>query len=268
MFVVRNTNLVPKCLRAFLEYPFFVVRSSGEERLRYQYKDTQIEIIGGRHGLPTITDKDLLIYCISLIMAKVNSGGERSGVIRFSLYDYLKFTGRSTCGTSYRKVRESLLRLKDMEIRTNIEMGELERERYYQCIHINEGIFKTTLSGRRMISTEIVIADWILDAIQPNGILTINRDYFSLKPLEKLLYGILRKHLGNKSAWSIFVKTLYSKMAIKSSVYELRRFLKKLSKSNTLPDFRVQYCSTEDRLYVFSRGEKGKKALVDWLVRS
>ena len=55
-----------------------------------------------------------------------------------------------------------------------------------------------------MTAVEIKINDWIFRAIvKDRRILTIHRDYFGLKmALERPLYELARKHLGNQNVWT------------------------------------------------------------------
>jgi len=200
-------------------------------------------------------------------MRSYNSNLIGNKIVSFKAYDFLKFTGRSTCGRSYSNLRLSLERLDGARVKTNIKINERIVETFFSFIRIGKIISSIRSDGRKQIvSTEIELSDWIVNAVNPKQVLTINRDYFRLKPLEKSLYGLLRKHMGTKSHWKIRLDTVFRKLAIRSSIYEFRRFIKNTVRKSSLPDFRIQYCPSNDCVYVFSRTKKGAKAMLDWVV--
>ena len=58
-----------------------------------------------------IHDKDVLIFCISQLMAAVNAGRPTSPVLQLKAHDLLVATNRETSGDGYRRLREALERL-------------------------------------------------------------------------------------------------------------------------------------------------------------
>ena len=60
---------------ASMEHPIFSLATKTDTRvLRYEHRNVTVEIAPSVKGLATIYDKDILIYCISQLMAKKNAG--------------------------------------------------------------------------------------------------------------------------------------------------------------------------------------------------
>jgi hypothetical protein len=53
-------------------------------------------------GLATIYDKDILIYCISQVMAKKNAGEPLAQTLHLNAHELLIWTNRETSGDGYR----------------------------------------------------------------------------------------------------------------------------------------------------------------------
>jgi len=66
--------------------------------LRYSHGGAEVEITPSVKGLATIHDKDILIYCISQLVAALNEGRKVSQEVTLKSYDLLVATGRETSG--------------------------------------------------------------------------------------------------------------------------------------------------------------------------
>ena len=66
---------VPKDDMASMEHPLFTLATRPDRRiLRYEHGEAVIEVTPSVKGLATIHDKDVLIYCVSQLMAALNAG--------------------------------------------------------------------------------------------------------------------------------------------------------------------------------------------------
>ena len=60
---------------ASMEHPLFTLATRPDRRiLRYVHGEAEIEVTPSVKGLATIHDKDVLIYCVSQLMAALNAG--------------------------------------------------------------------------------------------------------------------------------------------------------------------------------------------------
>src|SRR5471032_2598050 len=80
---------------ASMEHPLFSLSKKRDFRnLEYKNGDITITIKPTTDGLPTIFDKDVLLYCGSLLMEQVNKGIIPPKTLRISSHDLLVATNR------------------------------------------------------------------------------------------------------------------------------------------------------------------------------
>ena len=166
-----------------MEHPFYSLSKNPETAVRrYEHKGNWIEITPSVKGLATIYDKDILIYCISQIMAKLKRGDPVSQRVRISSRELLIFTNRGTSGRDYMALIEAFDRLEGTRIRTNIVTGEDEEIDGFGLIDASSIRRKHGLDGR-LLWCEIKLSDWVFNAIRAHEVLTLHRDYFRLPSL-------------------------------------------------------------------------------------
>ena len=208
-FFVRDIfDASPRGDMASMEHPIFSVATKPDKKVRkYVNGDIFVEIKPSSDGLATVHDRDILIYCISQLMASLNEGKPISQVVRFKAHDLLKATNRMTNGQAYAGLIASLERLAGTRISTNILTGGREEFRTFGLIE-HASIVRETRDGR-MQDVEVKLSDWVYAAIEHKEVLTLSRDYFRLrKPLERRIYEIARKHCGRQSQWRISLEKL------------------------------------------------------------
>jgi hypothetical protein len=83
----------------------------------------RVSITPSVKGRATIFDADILIFCISQLMAAINAGRPTSRVLTLTAHDLLLATGRETSGDAYRRLRDAFERLAGTRITTNITTG-------------------------------------------------------------------------------------------------------------------------------------------------
>ena len=68
-FVLDALDVAPRSDMASMEHPIFSLSTKAETRpLKYTHGENSVEIIPSTLGLPTVFDKDVLIYCISRLI--------------------------------------------------------------------------------------------------------------------------------------------------------------------------------------------------------
>ncbi len=177
---------------------------------RYEHNGRYVEVKPSADGLATVHDRDILIYCISQVMAGMNEGREFSQVVRFKAHDLLTATNRMTNGRGYQGLKDALERLAGTRISTNIITGGQEVFENFGLIDRSR-IVPETRDGR-MQEVEVRLSDWVRNALKHKEVLTLSRDYFQLrKPIERRLYEIARKHCGRQAEWRISLQLLQKK---------------------------------------------------------
>lgn len=242
-FVCDIFDTAPKSDTASMDNPLFTLSTKPDMAPReYQRGDTWLKLNPSPHGLATVHDRDILIYCISQCMAALNQGQKIKRTLRFNAHDLLKTTNRATNKKGYILFKNALRRLQGTQIETNITTGGKETWEVFSFIESAKTI-KESRDGR-MQAIEITLSDWMFNAINEKGkdILTISRGYFRLrKPLERRLYEIARKMCGQSSYWHLKLKTLHSLTGSTSSTAEFKRLMKSIIADNAkhghIPDY-------------------------------
>ncbi|NIE81655.1 replication initiator protein A [Asaia sp. As-1742] len=228
LFICDVLDAIPKDDMASMEHPVFSLSTKPDNRMRrYEHNGNIIEIIPSGRGLATIHDKDILIYCISQLVAKMNLGEQPSRTVRLQAYDMLVATNRQTSGEGYRLMADALTRLRGTTVRTNIQTGGVEETRIFGLIE-EARITRKTFDGR-MLDLEITLSDWVYRSVISKNVLTLHRDYFRLrKPFERRMYELARKHCGVKDEWKIGLELLQKKCGSNSPLRVFRALVKKV----------------------------------------
>lgn len=253
-FVCDFFAAAPKHDIASMEHPLFSLSTRPDRRiLSYTHNDVDITITPSVRGRATIFDADILIFCISQLMAALNAGRPVARTLTLTAHDLLLATGRETSGDGYRRLREAFERLAGTRITTNIVTGEAEITSGFGLIEAWE-IVRKTRAGR-MVSVSVTLSDWIYQAVLARSVLTLNRDYFGLrKPLERRLYELARKHCGNQRLWRVSLETLLKKSGSASPRRVFRAMVREIIRADTLPDYRLEE-EFGDIIAVTRRGE-------------
>ena len=238
-FVCDIFDAVPKDDLATMEHPVFSLATRPDKRiLEYAHNGTEITVTPSVRGLATIHDKDILIYCISQLMAALNAGREISRTLTLRAHDLLVATNRETSGDAYRRLRDAFERLAGTRITTNIVTSEIETTRGFGLIESWEIVRRA--KGGRMISVSVTLSEWLFDAVMNKSVLTLSRDYFRLrKPLERRLYEIARKHCGRQPSWTVSIDTLLKKSGSNSPRRVFRKMVRDMIEADHLPDYEM-----------------------------
>lgn len=242
---------------ATMEHPIFSLSKKPDLRqLEYHNDNVSVTIAPSTYGLPTIFDKDVLLYCGSLLMDQINKGITPPRTLRISTHDLLVATNRPTNGKGYQLLKNALDRLRGVSIKTNIKTNKREVTSAFGMIESYQ-IVESSRVKDRMIRLEITLSEWFYNSILGKEVLTINRNYFRLgRGLERRLYEIARKHCGQSSEWSIGIEKLKQKTGSTSSLPKFRYFLKEIEKNDHLPDYHLHLVN--DLVYFTQRIEYAK----------
>jgi hypothetical protein len=238
-FICDLLAAIPKDDLATMEHPVFSLATRPDRRiLRYRHGAAEIEITPSVKGLATIHDKDILIYCVSQLVAALNRGLPTGQDLQLCAHDLLVATNRETSGDGYRRLREAFERLAGTRIVTNIATGGLETTRGFGLIE-TWSIQRRTRTGR-MILVTVKLSDWLYRAVLARSVLTLHRDYFRLRrPLERRLYELARKHCGRQAEWRIGLGILQHKAGSASPRRVFRRMVREVCAGDGLPDYRL-----------------------------
>lgn len=266
LFICDIFDAVPKGDIASMEHPIFSLATKPDLKPReYISPDNKkfINITPSVKGMATVHDRDILIFCVSQIIAALNEGRTVSKRVCFHAHDFLKATNRMTNGQAYEALRAALIRLRGTTIETNIETGGTSTTRIFGLVD-DAQVIRETHDGR-MQEIEVTLSEWVFRAIESYEVLTLHRDYFRLrKPLERRIYDIARKHCGNKLEWRISLEKLRQKSGSNSTPKEFRRLISNIvtadQEHSHIPDYAVEL-NDNDMVLFRNRGTlPGNKA--------
>ncbi|MEM9431765.1 MAG: replication initiator protein A [Pseudomonadota bacterium] len=239
-FLCDIFDAIPKDDLATMEHPVFSLSTRPDRRvLSYVHNAVRIEVTPSVKGLATIHDKDILIFCVSQLMAALNAGRPVSRTLRLTAHDLLTATRRETSGDAYRRLRDAFERLAGTRIVTNVATGDVEVTSGFGLIEAWR-ILRRTRTGR-MLSVEVTLSEWLFRAVLAKSVLTLSRDYFRLRrPLERRLYELARKHCGRQESWRVSVTVLHKKSGSASPRRVFRAMLREIVAADPLPDYTLE----------------------------
>jgi plasmid replication initiation protein len=151
--------------QASMEHPFFSLSKNPDRTIRhYEHNGNSVTIAPSVYGMPTIWDKDVLIYCCSQLIAGMCEGREPKQIIRVTAYDFLVSTNRTTGKHGYDLLKNALQRLRGVNITTNIATGGVRRQKGFGLLDTWE-IIERSPTDQRMVSLEIKLSDWLYNAV-------------------------------------------------------------------------------------------------------
>jgi plasmid replication initiation protein len=231
--------------RHTMEHPFFTLSTQKDTRtVRYEHNGVKVVLSpSAEYGLPTMMDKDVLLYVGSLLMAEINQKHVPPKTVRFSAHDLMVTTNRMTNGQAYLQLRNALERLKGCTITTDISTNGIKHASGFNIIDKWE-IIENSHDKKRMTRLEVTVSDWFYNALLGKEVLTINRNYFRLrKTLERRLYELARKHCGKQPKWEIGLEKLKEKCGSRSPLkyfrFQIRGIIETDQTKNHFPDYRM-----------------------------
>ena len=157
-------NLPFKDDMASMEHPLFTLSLKTDMRiLRYENGDSSIEMQPSAFGLPSIMDKDILLYCASIIMNKINRGEYPPKTIRLSLHDVLVATNRHTNNRGYQSIKKALNRLTGCMLKTSLKTGRTTQGELFHLIESARYLESERVKGR-IIGVELTLSDWFYNS--------------------------------------------------------------------------------------------------------
>lgn len=256
-FVLDIADVVPKDDTASMEHPLFSLATKPDMReLEYKSGDSYLKIRPSGLGLPTIFDKDILIFCISQLMHKKNKGEIIGKTVRFNAHELLISTNRKTGGTDYKRIEESMARLIGTVFSTSIKTGGKVETQLFSMVD-KGGFIRTDERKTRLEYCEITLSDWLMRAIDAAEVVTISNDYFRIRrPLERRIYEIARKHCGTQSKWQVGLEKLQQKTGSNAPLKRFRLNIRQIIEEGTTPDYTIELTAADQVIFRPRRGRK------------
>jgi len=241
LFILDIADVIPKDDLATMEHPMFSLATKPDMRhLEYQNGENVLKIAPSGFGLPTIFDKDILIFCVSQLMHLKNRGEKIGKRVKFSARELMMLTNRRTGGVEYKRLEKAFQRLVGTTFTTNITTGDKKETRVFSLV--DEGGFVMRADGKwRLDYCEVVLSDWMMRAIEANEVASISPDYFLLRrPMERRLYEIARKHCGNQPRWNIGLAKLQMKTGSNAAIKKFRHNIRAIIEDDHIPFYSLE----------------------------
>ncbi|MEZ5963102.1 MAG: replication initiator protein A [Planctomycetota bacterium] len=223
MFTVMFTDIATRDIRDAMELPFLsLTKQPRFEPIRYtSSKGVSVTVSGGKpYGIANIWDWDLMIWLMSQIRQAVDNGDQPSRRIRFHRNAFLKCARRSSGGSQYKRLEESIARLKNTTVVTTLRAPERKTVMFSWIEHaVVERDYRD-----RLAHAVVVLPEWLFETVtNKNLVLTMHSDYFRLTGgLERWLYRLVRKSAGHqRRGWTWKMRALHERSG---TVQDLRFF--------------------------------------------
>jgi plasmid replication initiation protein len=238
--------------QASMEHPFFSLSKKPDTLMRqYQHKGNTIIVRPNVLGMPTIWDKDILIFCCSQLLEHMKHGNAPRQVVRFQVHNFLVSTNRTDGAKGYMLLKQALGRLSGVRIQTNVKTGDVEETRDFGIVdwwHMVEDASVATV--------QLKLSDWFYRAVTNREVLTIHKDYFRLDGgLERRVYELCRKHCGYQEKWSITLELLQGKSGSFSPLWRFRKLVTRLATEDHLPEYHLKFA--HNKLTAYPKTHKG-----------
>lgn len=237
-----------------MERPFFsIAKRKRLKPIEYTSDDGSVwvKVTGSpEHGMATIWDADIVIYCISRIMAAHDRGDNDFGPAIFvTPYELLKGIARDTGGKNYNQLIDAIKRLKTTTIETNIRGTGAKGVAMFNWLAEVEGEGQAAGGSDQLKTLELRLPNWLFKGLMSGkGVLTLDREWFLLKGgLERVIYRIARKHAGDqRQGWTCRFDVLFKKTGCEDKSRNFASALRKLAARNDLPGYAMTLTKTVD----------------------
>jgi len=262
-----------------MEFPVYALTKRASTEIRsYVRGNRTLRVIPSMVGAATIFDKDLIMYCLSHIVRKINEKAPVSPVVKVNVGPFLVATNRSTGGAAYERVIDMCRRLRGTTIETNIKTTEAERTKGFGLLE-NYEVTQWTKNGKGALQIKLILPQWIMRMAQNFDVLTLNPAYYELdQALERRLYEIARKHCGSDAWFEISLPLLKEKTGSTTTLRKFRVELNHISEKDSLPEYwliidtsakpaRAVFFSRDNAKVMKAATHHGRVAWLDFLLK-
>jgi len=249
IFRAIRGELAARDVQDLMAYPFFsLAKSKRVVPIDFRAGNVALRVEGTHeHGIATIWDADILIWCASQIIEARDHRLPTSRRITATPYEILRFARRGTSIRDYERLKAALDRLQSTTIATSIRQPT--GRRLHRFSWINEWKECASAEGRPR-GIELIIPDWLYSALTQDGlVLTLDRAYFDLTGgLERWLYRLARKHAGRQSAgWQFDLRYLHYKSGSLIRYSDFAIAIRRIVRRQPIPGYRLIVTTTTHR---------------------
>lgn len=226
------------------EAGYALSNSSEESRtIRFEHQGRFIEIKPGATGLPTVRDLDVLLYCSSwlshesfMMKAKTGKVGNASNTVTIIPEDFYEFSKRGLSSKRQDGFIQALERFSSTVLSTNISTEG------NQVTKASPFIESCELERMNGILKKVHITfpvNMIMRIVAHTGVrVELHPDFFTMKPLQRALYLLLKQNCGTECPWIVSIEDLHR---LTGSTAKLPQFKQKFREAIAakIPEFQL-----------------------------
>lgn len=241
-----------------MQLPFFALQEGNMDTLLfYDSRQRLTKIMPSALGRPTVRDKDLLLYVYTLLRDALSRGETPTPTIPIQVREFLLWAEREPSGAAYKHIASMLVRLQYSPISTEIPTGGLIEEHFFSFLSdvliqrdMDDAAIPLDLSGdqqyvapafftankaSKVRTITVTLSPWCFRMLLAHETLAIAPAYLGLRsPLERRLFELSAKHVGNQPEWRCSLDKLRTKTGYGSEIRFFRRDLKAIIKKGPL----------------------------------
>lgn len=119
-WIATGLPAIPKDERPTMEHPIYAVEDGDTRQITYEHNGNKIEITPSVAGRATQHDKDIVLFCVSKLVAAINAGIAVSPTIETTAHELLSFTRSSTSERGYELLSKAFDRLTGTRMRATL----------------------------------------------------------------------------------------------------------------------------------------------------
>jgi len=257
--IAANTSDIrAKNVRELMTWSTFNISSRHKQSIKHEFGDKFLNVATSGKSIATWHDNDLLIFLTSHLVSSINAGEKTSPRIFFSGHEFFNFARRGHIGgTRYTQIWDTLVRLHETSIHTNIDLANGDRleSRWNWLPEIHR---KTTRTGKA-IGFEVLLADPVYRAINQSTpqVLTLDDRYFDFRSgFDKFLYMFARRSAGHDREWLVTEKLLHERSGSTLPITQWRKLLVDTIEAGELADYKIKKAMIgRDKAVAFERSK-------------
>ncbi|MCB9912835.1 MAG: replication initiator protein A [Planctomycetes bacterium] len=255
LFSALFTDIATRDARETMEAPFLSISKDPRfEPIRFKRHDVEIVVTGGKpYGIANIWDWDLMLWLLSQIREGLDRGIRPGRRIRFHRRQFLKDARRSSGGSQYKRLEESIARLGNTNVFTTLRPPEGKKTVKFSWIEYSE--LERDQNGH-VTDVIVVLPEWLYGAVcDSKRVLTLDRDYFLLTGgLERELYRLIRKGAGRRpTGWKWKLKTLHEYSASTQQYKYFARSIRELVSKGRLLEYELRLQENRGETFLLAR---------------
>lgn len=246
------TTIDPRDIMESMGIPFLALSKNRKAPIIYESSDgtTKIRIsCHSEHYIASIYDWDIIQCIAGKIQEVINDKKDippRTLIIsRHELFKGIHKQG----GKKQRKdLEESLNRLQTTLMDTTVRN---EDYRYRSGFSFLDSWRYTERKDAKEF--RITLSDWLYDGICRDGaLLKVHQEYFDLTSgLQKILYRIARKHVGNQNeSWDFSIEDLHKKSGTEQDLRKFKYDLKKVVDDQKIPSYHFKWIEENGQISI------------------